>query len=76
MIGRHGDAWKVRVMAAPERGRANVAVVALLATTLGLRRSDVRIVKGASSRDKTVELVGLTLVEAESLLTNAQEEGS
>ena len=74
VIGRHGDAWKVRVVAAPERGRANDAVVALLVTTLGLRRPDVRIVKGTSSRDKTVELVGLTLDEAESRLTHAQEE--
>jgi uncharacterized protein len=74
VIGRHGDAWKVRVAAAPERGRANDAVVALLATTLGLRRPDVRIVRGTSSRNKTVELVGLTLDEAESRLTNAQEE--
>lgn len=73
VIGRHGDAWKVRVVAPPERGRANDSVVAFLATTLGLRRPDVRIVSGASSRNKTVELVGLTLDEAESRLTDAQE---
>jgi uncharacterized protein (TIGR00251 family) len=73
VIGRHGDAWKLRVVAAPERGRANDSVVALLASTLGLRRPDVRIVNGTSSRNKTVELVGLTRDEAERRLTDAQE---
>ena len=76
MVGRHGDAWKVRVVAAPERGRANESVVALLADTLGLKRRDVTIVNGTSSRNKTVELVGLTRDEAERRLTNAQKGAS
>ena len=73
VVGRHGDGWKVRVVAAPERGRANEAVVEFLAATLGLRRQDVKIVGGAASRNKTVELVGLTRDETESRLTDAQE---
>ncbi len=73
VVGRHGDVWKVRVAAAPERGRANASVVALLASTLGLRAPDVRIVRGATSRNKTVELVGLTRAEAEMRLAHAQE---
>lgn len=73
VVGRHGDAWKLRVNAAPERGRANESVVELLALSLALRRPDVRIVSGASSRDKVVELVGLTLDEAEQRLTAVQK---
>lgn len=73
VVGRHGDAWKLRVVAAPERGRANDSVVELLASTLDLRRPGIRIVSGANSRDKVVELVGLTLEEAENRLTAAQE---
>jgi uncharacterized protein (TIGR00251 family) len=73
VVGRYGDAWKVRVAAAPERGRANESVVALLAATLDVKRPDVTIVGGMSSRNKTVEIVGLTLDEVESRLTNAQE---
>ena len=73
VVGRHGDAWKVRVAAAPERGRANASVVDLLVASLDVGRPDVRIVSGATSRDKIVELDGLTLLEAERRLTAAQK---
>ena len=64
LVGRHGSAWKVRVSAAPERGRANDAVVALLARRLGVPRSSLSLVSGHSGRDKIVELQGLDEAEA------------
>jgi uncharacterized protein (TIGR00251 family) len=73
VVGRHGDAWKLRVAAPPERGRANASVVSLLATSLEIGRPDVRIVSGAVSRDKVVEIVGLTLEEAEHRLASARK---
>jgi len=45
----------------------------LLAASLDLRRPDIRIVSGAGSRDKVVEVVGLTLQEAERRLTAVQK---
>lgn len=74
VVGRHGDAWKVRVTAAPERGRANDDVVDLIADSLGVVRPDVRLVAGRSSRDKVVELSGITLEEAERRLEAAGKE--
>ena len=71
VVGRHGDAWKVRVTAAPERGRANDAVLALLADTLELPRASVSLVSGASSRDKIVELAGIDPVETDRRLAGA-----
>ncbi|HET7568376.1 MAG TPA: DUF167 domain-containing protein [Gaiellaceae bacterium] len=59
VVGRHGDAWKVRVMEAPERGRANDAVVRLLADALAVPRSDVTLVSGHGAREKIVELTGV-----------------
>jgi len=59
IVGRHGEAWKVRVAAPPEDGRANDAVVRLLAETLGAPRVDVTLVAGHGSRDKVVEVTGL-----------------
>jgi uncharacterized protein len=59
IVGRHGDAWKVRVAAAPEGGRANDAVIRLLAETLALPRDAVTLVSGHAARDKIVELTGV-----------------
>jgi len=73
VVGRHGDAWKLRVAAPPERGRANTSIVNLLATSLKIRRPDVRIVGGRISRDKVVEVIGLSLEEAERRLASAQK---
>lgn len=74
VVGRHGDGWKVRVTAAPERGAANEAVVRLLADTLGLPRRAVTIVSGHGAREKTVELAGTDRDRAEAALESAGEE--
>lgn len=71
VAGRHGDAWKVRVSAPPEDGRANDAVVALLAEVLHIARTDVELVSGHSSRDKKVMLRGLAQADAEARLVDA-----
>ena len=75
IVGRHGAAWKVRVNAAPEDGKANAAVVKLLADTLSLRERDVEIVSGHASRDKTVALSGVRPEEIERRLAEASGAG-
>ncbi len=57
--------------APPEDGKANDAVIRLLADTLALPTRDVQIVAGQSSRDKTVELEGIRPAEIERRLTQA-----
>src|ERR1700756_1519173 len=59
VVGRYGDAWKGRVTARPEQGRANEAVVRLMADTFALPLSAVTIVSGHGARDKIVELAGV-----------------
>jgi len=75
IVGRYGAAWKIRVAAAPEDGKANAAVVRLLADTLALRARDVEIVSGHASRDKTVTLSGIDDEEIERRLTQASSAG-
>ena len=71
VVGRLGESWKLRVHAAPERGRANDEVVALLAQILGLAQSEVSVVAGRTTRDKVVELSRITLDDTERRLTAA-----
>jgi uncharacterized protein (TIGR00251 family) len=75
VVGRHGDALKVRVAAPPEAGRANDALLATLAEGLGVPAASVTLAAGATSRRKRVRVAGLeageladrlaTLVDAE-----------
>jgi uncharacterized protein len=76
VVGRHGEAWKVRVAAAPEDGKANAAVVRLLADVLGLAERDVAIVSGHASRDKTLALTGIDTDETERRLADATKAGA
>lgn len=64
IVGRHGSAWKVRIGTAPERGRANAALLRLLSQQLRISRSEITIVSGHTGRDKVVELHGLSVDEA------------
>ncbi len=59
---------KARLTAPPVDGAANEALVALLAERLGLPKRSISIVRGATSRQKTVELVGITVEEMVSRL--------
>jgi len=60
IIGLHGAALKVRLQAPPVDGAANEALATLLAERLGVPRRAVRVVAGAASRAKTVEVDGTT----------------
>jgi uncharacterized protein len=75
VVGRHGDAWKVRVTAAPERGKANAAGVKLVAATVGLPRAAVTIVSGHGAREKTVEISGADREAVEAALESAGSDG-
>jgi uncharacterized protein (TIGR00251 family) len=72
LVGRHGDGWKVRVSAPPEGGRANDAVVDLLADRVGVPRRSVTVVSGHSSREKVVLMDGVEQAETERRLESQQ----
>jgi uncharacterized protein YggU (UPF0235/DUF167 family) len=60
---RVDGALRLEVTAPPEAGLANRAVAGLLAGVLGLRRTQVAVVRGLASRAKLVEVEGLDDVE-------------
>lgn len=59
VVGRLGEALKVRVAAPPEGGQANREVVALLAAKVGLPVAAVTVVSGQSSPAKVLAFRGL-----------------
>jgi uncharacterized protein len=71
VVGRHGDGWKVRVAAPPEGGRANEAVLDLLAERLDVPRRSLSIVSGRTAREKVVLMEGIDAAEGERRLERA-----
>ncbi|MEE2908604.1 MAG: DUF167 domain-containing protein [Planctomycetota bacterium] len=68
LAGPLGDRLKIRIAAPPEGGQANIAIVKLLARTLGLNRTQVEISSGHGSPEKTIRLEGIDLASALSAL--------
>jgi len=56
-VRREGDSFIVKVKEPPREGKANQAVIRLLAEHLGVPKSQVRILSGSKSKNKVVEVV-------------------
>ena len=68
LAGEHAGALKVQVTQAPERGKATDAVLEVIADTLGLKRSQVSLLSGATSPQKRILVAGMSLDEVAKLL--------
>ena len=60
LAGRHGTAIKIRITAPPVDGKANECLLRFLAATLKLPHRNLTLVHGTSSRDKWIDIQGLT----------------
>lgn len=63
IIGLEGQALKVRVKAPPEKGKANEACIKLLAKFFGIPKSQLKLLRGETSRQKVVSVLGLKVAE-------------
>lgn len=63
VIGWREDALAIKLTAPPVEGAANKACVDFLAKVLGVKRSQVSLISGDKSRDKTFEIDGLSEAE-------------
>jgi uncharacterized protein (TIGR00251 family) len=73
VLGEQGGALKVAVTAPPEDGRANKALLTLLREALGLKRSQLELLGGATSRDKRFLVRGMTRAELTAVLAGLIE---
>lgn len=69
LAGRYGEAVRIRLAAPPADGAANRELVEFLARELGVPKSAVRIVHGATSRSKLVEVDGTTAARVRALVS-------
>ena len=72
MLGWQDDALRLSVAAPAQRGKANEAVIRLLAGALGLPRQRLSIVRGQTSRRKVIAIEGLDEAEARARLDVAR----
>jgi len=56
IVGRHGDALKIKLTAPPVEGAANSLCVKFLAKCIGVPRSSIEIVSGHTGRNKRIVL--------------------
>jgi uncharacterized protein len=59
IVGWLDESLKIKVKAPPERGKANIAVIELLAAKLGIDKRSIEVVSGHSSPAKIIEIQGL-----------------
>jgi hypothetical protein len=60
VVGEHDGRLKVQLAAPPVDGEANAALIEFLASALGVRKSEVEVLRGETGRRKTVRIAGVT----------------
>lgn len=60
ITGRRGDTLCVKITAPPVEGAANAAIIKFIADALGVRKSQIEIISGEKSREKTLKITGLS----------------
>lgn len=71
VVGERGDAVEIALAAPPVEGAANEELVRFVGKVLGLPKRDVTLVRGDTSRQKLLAVVGLSVVEVEARLRAA-----
>jgi len=59
-VGRLGEMYKIRIQSAPVKGAANKELIKFIGKTLGISKSAIRIKSGHTSRQKTLEIDGVS----------------
>ncbi len=73
ILGAHAGALKVAVIAAPEQGKANAAVLDLLAEQFKLPRSSIMQISGATNRNKQFLVSGIEITDLQCRITDCCE---
>jgi len=61
IAGLHGQRLKIRLQSPPQDGKANRELIRFLSETLRIKKSSVDLIRGQTSRDKTVRITGISV---------------
>lgn len=64
---------KARVRAAPEDGKANAALEALIAKAIGVAKGKVSVARGGASRMKTLEIEGVSEADVATFIRSYED---
>lgn len=56
VVGKEGNAWKIRISAPPIEGRANEAIIELLSEILDIPKTSISLMRGGSSKIKLLDV--------------------
>jgi hypothetical protein len=73
IIGWEENRLKVKIKEIPEKGKANKELIGFLSKTLKIAKSNIKIVKGETSRIKKVEIYGINAATAAELLATPEK---
>ncbi len=68
LAGVQGDALKLRITAPPVEGAANKECVRFLSDMLGVKKSQIKIIAGHSSKNKKVSISGINRKDIEKVV--------
>ena len=71
VLGLADGVWKIKIAAPPDKGKANQELISFLAGKLGVRRADIELIRGASSRHKVLGVAGIDEQTLAKLLSGA-----
>jgi uncharacterized protein (TIGR00251 family) len=74
ILGERNDALRVAVTAAPEKGKANRAIIALLSDSLGVPKSAIELISGDTSPQKRFLIASANLASIAEMLTAADSQ--
>jgi uncharacterized protein len=71
--GLYGDRIKIRVAAAPEKGKANRELIRLISEITGVAQKKIRIISGAASNYKKIQVEGDRSIDYSEVLLNSSQ---
>ena len=70
ILGPHGDALKISINAAPEKGKANQTLISFLGKVLKIPRQNISVISGPTSPIKTLQLINIEIEACKKILQN------